>query len=148
MCRKGSSLGKWAKVDPMSERHIVGNASTLARKAKAAALEAGFDAVGICDLRPIERTAITEWLAHGYAGTMTYLNRQANRRREPERIASGCRRAVVVLKNYFSDRPAGARPAARVARYAWGEDYHRVVGDQLGRIAEALVALGATRDLT
>jgi epoxyqueuosine reductase len=121
--------------------------TSWARQIKAAALQAGFDAVGICDLRPIERSALQEWLAHGYAGTMTYLNRQAQRRQQPERIVPGCRRAVVVLKNYFSEaRPEKA--AGRIARYAWGEDYHRIVGDQLRAIAETLIALGSTADLT
>lgn len=120
----------------------------LAQRVKDAARRAGFDAVGICDLRPIERTAFADWLARGYGGTMTYLNRQAQRRRQPERIVPGCQRAVVVLKNYFSDPPAARAGAARVARYAWGEDYHRVVGDQLRVVSAALVALGATADLT
>ncbi len=117
-----------------------------AAQVKAAGLGLGFDAVGICDLRPIERAALDEWLRRGYAGTMTYLHRQARRRREPERIAPGCRRAVVALKNYY--REAGTAGPAGVARYAWGEDYHRVVGDLLAQLADRLVALGAARELT
>lgn len=124
------------------------NGGSLARRVKAAARDAGFDAVGICDLRPIERTALNDWLAQGYAATMTYLNRQAKRRQHPERISPGCRRAVVVLKNYFSNPPAGSPPAARVACYAWGEDYHRVVADQLRVVADVLIGLGSTADLT
>jgi epoxyqueuosine reductase len=119
------------------------NPARLAARVKTAARDAGFDAVGICDLRPIERAALVEWLAHGYAGTMTYLHRQARRRQQPERIVPGCQRAVVVLKNYFHEPHADAGASARVARYAWGEDYHRVVGDHLRVLVDALVALGS-----
>jgi epoxyqueuosine reductase len=120
----------------------------LTQQVKAAARDAGFDAVGICDLGPIERTVLNDWLARGYAGTMTYLNRQAKRRQHPERIAPGCQRAVVVLKNYWTDRSPETPAAARVARYAWGEDYHRVVGDQLRLVADAMVALGSDPEIT
>jgi epoxyqueuosine reductase len=122
-------------------------ASDLARAAKRAARRLGFHAVGICDLAPIEREALQRWLAAGHAATMTYMHRQAARRREPARIVAGARRAVVVLERY-SPGPAPAGAAARVARYAWSEDYHRVLGDRLAALADALVDLGATRAST
>jgi epoxyqueuosine reductase len=73
---------------------------------------------------------------------MDYMRRQAPRRREPERIVAGATRAVVALKSYFQDDRLAERPQARVARYAWGEDYHRVVGDTLARLAGEIVAMG------
>jgi epoxyqueuosine reductase len=117
-----------------------------ATRIKDAARTLGFDATGICDLAPIERGALRPWLARGYAGTMRYLHRQARRRDEPARIVPGARRAVVVLKNYFQER-AGP-PTARVARYAWGEDYHLVLGDKLAELAAVLTGLGSTPSLT
>jgi epoxyqueuosine reductase len=116
----------------------------LAARVKAAARAAGFDAAGICDLAPIERPALREWLARGYAGTMGYLPRQARKRQRPADIAPGCRRAVVVLKNYYQPVPRRRRRRGRVARYAWGEDYHRVLGARLAHLARALVELGST----
>ena len=118
-------------------------ARELARAAKQAARRLGFHAVGVCDLAPVERDALRRWLAAGRAATMTYMHRQAAKRDEPARIVAGASRAVVVLERYHpGPPPAGA--AARVARYAWGEDYHRVLGDRLAALAEALVGLGAT----
>jgi epoxyqueuosine reductase len=115
---------------------------------KRAARGLGFDAAGICGLDPIERGALLDWLERGHAGTMRYMHRQAAKRQEPARIAPGSTRAVVVLKCYAAPLPARARPEPRVARYAWGEDYHRVVGEQLAALAEALVALGGSRAAT
>ena len=74
------------------------HAARLRAAVKAAATRLGFDASGICDLRPIERTALIDWLERGYAGTMRYMHRQAPKRQAPERIAPGSTRAVVVLK--------------------------------------------------
>jgi epoxyqueuosine reductase len=117
-------------------------ARARAERVKRRALALGFDDAGVCDLRPIERAALDRWLAGGHAGAMAYMHRQARRRREPARIVAGATRAVVVLKSYFqNDRLAGAAPA-RVARYAWGEDYHRVVGERLAQLAEEVLSLG------
>ena len=114
---------------------------------KSAARALGFDAVGICDLRPIERDALAGWLAAGHAGSMTYMQRQAARRKEPQRIAPAAQRAVVVLKNYYRSAPEPSA-AARVARYAWGEDYHAVVGDQLRALSDRLIELGSRQECT
>ena len=122
--------------------------SHLAATVKRTASGLGFDAVGICDLAPIERDALRNWLERGYAGTMRYMHRQAPQRDAPARIAQGSIRAVVVLKSYYAHTAVVAHGAARVARYAWGEDYHRVLGDQLAALAQVLVALGAAPDAT
>lgn len=122
-------------------------ASTVRQRtveARSAALAIGFDAVGVCGLRPIERPALENWLREGLAASMTYMHRQASRRRDPQRIAPDARRAVVALKSYFQPDPSEQPPQVRVARYAWGEDYHRVVGDMLRDLADRLVSLGSS----
>ena len=96
------------------------SSSHLAVTVKRTASELGFDAVGICDLAPIERDALCDWLERGYAGTMRYMHRQAPQRQAPARITPRSIRAVVVLKSYYARTPAVAQGAARVARYAWG----------------------------
>jgi epoxyqueuosine reductase len=143
-------LGATAWGDARGEEVIRNDhrlASFLASRVKAEARAIGFDAAGICDLRPIERAALEEWLARGYAASMGYMHRQATKRHEPQRIVPGSCRAVVLLKNYFQSSPSQSGDG-RVARYAWGEDYHRVLGDMLARLAEKVVALGAQPEHT
>jgi len=126
-----------------------GEASRNGVEVKRRAMALGFDAVGIATLGPnVHATALDAWLAAGYAGTMTYLHRQAEKRKDPARIMPGARVAVVTLTNYFhGSTAAAAAPAgrARVAQYAWSGDYHRVVGARLARLARAIadVAPGA-----
>ena len=73
---------------------------TVAVKRRAA--ELGFDAVGIASLEPnAHARELDEWLDAGYAGTMTYLHRQAEKRKDPARIMPGAKVAVVTLTNYF-----------------------------------------------
>ena len=100
-------------------------------------LALGFDAVGIATLEPNAHAAeLDQWLDAGYAGTMTYLHRQAEKRKDPARIMPGARVAVVTLTNYFHGN-AGSE-VGRVAQYAWSADYHRVLGRRLERLATAI----------
>ena len=110
---------------------------------KRRALELGFDAVGIATLEPNAHAAeLDHWLDAGYAGTMTYLHRQAAKRKDPARIMPGAKVAVVTLTNYFhGSTDPGCKPGerrGRVAQYAWSSDYHLVLGRRLERLATAI----------
>ena len=111
----------------------------IAIKQRAAAL--GFSATGIASLGQNPHAAeLDRWLAQGHAGTMTYLNRQAENRKDPRAIMLGAKAAVVTLTNYFhGDRgPSPDARAPRVAQYAWSSDYHDVLGQRLEQLAEAI----------
>ena len=114
-------------------------------KRRATAL--GFAATGIARLERNPHAAeLDRWLADGHAGTMTYLHRQAEKRKDPRLVMPGARSAVVTLTNYFhGSRAPGPRPGA-VAQYAWSSDYHVVLGERLEQLAAAirLLAPGST----
>src|SRR5881397_2488601 len=119
---------------------------------KRRALALGFDAVGIATLEANAHAAeLDRWLAAGYAGTMTYLHRQAEKRKDPARIMPDAKVAVVTLTNYFhgSDHaglaPGVSPPPGKVAQYAWSADYHGVLGRRLERLAAVVreIAPGA-----
>jgi epoxyqueuosine reductase len=119
--------------------------TTTAERVKAYALELDFIACGITDLGPTAHgEALDGWLAKGYAGTMRYLHRQAKRRKQPRLIDSRPAAAVVILDNYYSPDGGADRAAPRIAKYARGEDYHRVTMGRLDRMAEFLRRNGAT----
>ena len=97
---------------------------------KAQALGLGFDLAGITSLGPAETTpAFEQWLANGMHGEMDYLQRGADLRRDTTRPEPGMRSAVVVALDY-----GGREPDGPVARYARGDDYHRVMWDMLDEL--------------
>jgi epoxyqueuosine reductase len=110
---------------------------TLVAELKARAAELGFLACGIADPGPSPHAdRLDAWLAKGYAGTMRYLHRQAKRRKNPRLNVPEALAVVVLLENYYAPDRATDRTAPRVAKYARGEDYHRITRariDQLGR---------------
>ena len=98
-------------------------AVSLEARIKAQAFGLGFDLAGICALGPAETAhAFDEWLAHGYAGTMAYLPRGRDKRRDSRLPVPGALSAIVVAMDY-----GGREPSGPVARYARGDDYHDVV---------------------
>lgn len=107
---------------------------TFADRLKAKGHELGFSRVGITTAAPAEtHPAFLTWLDHGYAGEMAYLEKQAVPRREPTSLLQHVRSVVMVAMNYQAPclREAGR---GRVAAYAMGADYHRVMWDRLDEL--------------
>lgn len=116
----------------------------VAEQVKAEAVRLGFLACGVTPLGPnAYADALDQWLKSGLGGSMTYINRQARKRKDTRLADRQAKVAVVVLERYFdgTDRPT-APP--RIARYARGNDYHDIVGDRLERLATFLKSVGAT----
>ncbi len=113
------------------------------RRIKSRAWGLGFESVGISALDPTPHAAaLQRWLDAGYAGTMTYMHRQASRRRRPADILRGATHAVVVTRNYMvpdTPRPAGC---GHVAKYARGVDYHEALSAPLAALAEFIRSTG------
>jgi epoxyqueuosine reductase len=130
-----SGVGQSRRAEPSN--------TSVAIKHRAAAL--GFSAAGIASLDSNPHAAeLDRWLAAGYAGTMTYLNRQAAKRKDPRAIMPGASSAVVTLTNYFHGRaePGPVDPGSgRVAQYAWSSDYHDVLGARLEQLAAEIRVL-------
>jgi epoxyqueuosine reductase len=109
------------------------------------ALELGFAAVGIARVEPLEAARRYEaWLADGRHGAMAYLatDRHRERRAHPSRVLAGVRSIVCVALAHEPSLPPERRARlGGIARYAGGEDYHRVMRDLLGELERAIVAL-------
>lgn len=110
---------------------------SLADAIKGEARLLGFDAVGIAAVSCrsfstglLER--LQDWLRRGYHGTMAWMARDPSRRADPQVVLPGCRSIIAVGMNYDTGhRATEGRGYGRIARYAWGKDYHRVLGDRL-----------------
>jgi epoxyqueuosine reductase len=100
----------------------------------------GFDLCGVAPAGDIEELArLPQWLARGYGGRMTYLDRTARVRADVRRWLPSARSVVVVANLYNTDKAHHVEmtdPAqARIARYAWGDDYHDVMGRRIDQLA-------------
>jgi epoxyqueuosine reductase len=102
------------------------------------ARELGFDScrVAACSSPPhVEE--FSNWLREGGHGEMDYMTRGEEKRRDPRKILPGAKSIIVLALNYFQGeevRRSQTAATGRVARYAWGDDYHDVIAAKLDKI--------------
>jgi len=96
----------------------------------------GFELAGIAPATPADGfDRLREWLARGFAGDMKYMQRHVEARRHPASILPEVRSVLMVAMNYKPQAEATHLPASgRVARYAWGADYHDVLRGRLKQL--------------
>jgi epoxyqueuosine reductase len=110
---------------------------------KSRAREVGFDLCGIASAQaPPRLHRLAAWVASGFAGDMTYLERSLDERMNPARVLPTVRSVISLGVIYNSPRPysTGALEEghAAISRYAWGDDYHEVLRNRLRRLVRAL----------
>lgn len=100
----------------------------------ARALEIGFDIAGIGPATLTHAADFQSWLDAGFAGDMAWMSTHVDRR-----LAPAAKTAVVVGLRYFIEEPPpdlwNDPMRGRVARYAWGRDYHDVLRPMLDELA-------------
>jgi epoxyqueuosine reductase len=106
---------------------------------KTRALQLGFDACGVAPAGAhSELEFFREWIDRGYDGEMAYLRRSADRRADVRCVLPSARSVIVTATNYNTDRAYSTECAdpmrAHVARYAWGDDYHDVIGARMEKL--------------
>lgn len=117
----------------------------LSSRIREEAFRLGFFKVGIVSARslpPSVENHFNAWLANGFHGQMEYMERQASKRRDPRMAFSETQTMLVLGFNYFTgDPPLAGSMKGRISRYAWGEDYHRIVKDRLERLLRFIQCL-------
>jgi len=111
----------------------------VAARVKSKARELGFTHVGVARAEPLgaESARLAQWLAQGFHASMTWMGRNAERRTDPTAILPGAKSVICVGLNYFTPQPHSNNPSSgKISRYAWGEDYHRIVGEKLEAFQE------------
>lgn len=104
------------------------------QKIKERARLEGFDKVGIVRAEALhaERERLEQWLERGFQGEMRWMERDTDKRTDPRQLLPEVRSVIVVALNYFTPHEhADDESAGKISRYAWGDDYHDVVGEKL-----------------
>ncbi len=99
----------------------------------------GFDYCGIAKAIPLDDDArrLEKWLHKGMHGTMQYMENHFDLRIDPTRLVPGAKSVITVLLNYFPEREQD-ETAPKIAKYAWGKDYHEVIRDKLNQLLQLI----------
>jgi len=111
------------------------NIHTSTQFIKSLATELGFTYCGISKAEFLveEAPRLEEWLKRNYQGNMSYLENHFDKRLDPTLLVPGAKSVVSLLYNYYPEKDlAKENPDNyKIAKYAYGEDYHQVIKHKL-----------------
>ena len=108
---------------------------------KTEALRLGFSSCGIAKAVQLEDDALRleQWLKKGYNSGMDYMARNFDLRIDPRKLVPGAKSVITLIINYFPDEDQSAQ-APKIAKYAWGIDYHYVIREKLNQLLDHITA--------
>ena len=102
----------------------------------------GFDACGIAQATALEEESahVEQWLESDCEGEMGYLTRNKEKRYDPRLLVEGTKSIVTVLYNYYPKQRIGDSDRFKIAKYAYGADYHDVLKRKMRQLLEGIEA--------
>lgn len=110
-------------ANPYQHTHII----------KSAAARHGFDFCGVAKAGFLEEEAprLEAWLKKGMHGMMGYMENHFDKRLDPRKLVEGAKSVVVFGYNYYPEKDLAKEGALKIAKYAYGKDYHHVIKARL-----------------
>ena len=103
---------------------------------KRKALELGFSSCGISKARFLseEEENFEKWLSNGYHGTMSYLEKNIDKRLDPRILVPASKSIISLTYNYYPPKKLINKNNFIISKYAYGRDYHKVLKKKLKKL--------------
>ena len=103
---------------------------------KTEAKKLGFSSCGISKARFLSEEAknFEKWLSNGYQGSMSYLERNIDKRLDPTLLVPGSKSVISLAFNYFPPKKLIENNNFIISKYAYGKDYHKVLKKKLKKL--------------
>ncbi len=97
------------------------------------AMDLGFTGISFAKAEHMDEEArrLESWLAKGSHGTMGYMEKHFDLRTDPTRLVPGAKTVISLMYNYYTEETQNDTNAPKLAIYAYGRDYHKVVKKKL-----------------
>jgi epoxyqueuosine reductase len=114
--------------------------NTYLVKKEAASLGFSFCGISKAEFLRDEAPKLEEWLKRGYQGKMGYLENHFDKRLDPTLLVPGAKSVISLLYNYYPKKDLSQAGEFKIAKYAYGEDYHIVIKEKLNVLMGTLQA--------
>ncbi len=106
---------------------------------KKQAARLGFDYCGIAKAEKLDEDArrLEQWLNKGMQGNMQYMENYFDLRTNPSLLVPGAKSVITLLLNYYPPHLQD-NAAPKIAKYAYGKDYHEVIREKLNTLQQAM----------
>lgn len=101
----------------------------------------GFDLIGFAkaDLLDVETKHLEEWLNNGFQASMTYMEKNKEKRKNVKLILQNAKSVISLAVNYYVDEKySNDKNKGKISRYAWSNDYHSIIWQMLGELEKEL----------
>jgi epoxyqueuosine reductase len=108
------------------------NTELIKNKAK----DLGFTSCGNSKSRHLheEEDNFEKWLSNGYQGSMSYLERNLDKRLDPRKLVPGSKSVISLSYNYYPQKKIEQKNNFILSKYAYGKDYHNVIRKKLKKL--------------
>lgn len=119
---------------------MINNAEKHAHLIKEKAKKFGFQSCGIskAGFLESEAPALERWLKNGFHGEMSYMENHFDKRLDPTLLVEGSKSVISLSYNYFPEIQMDRDNNFKIAKYAYGEDYHDVIKEKLREMVAEL----------
>ena len=92
-----------------------------------------FDFCGISKAVPLNDDArrLESWLNKGFHGKMKYMENHFDLRTDPTKLVPGAKSVISLLYNYYQNQSSLDKTKPKIAKYAFGDDYHIIIKEKL-----------------
>lgn len=120
--------------------HLSGNKADITAFLKSSASQLGFSFCGIAKAEFLQEEAphFEEWLKRGYQGKMSYLENYFDKRLDPSLLVPSAKSVVSLVYNYFPEKDLSNKADFKIAKYAYGEDYHFILKEKLKELLKII----------
>ncbi len=122
------------RKSPQRNKKVELDKNNFTHQIREKAFELGFQKIGIVPAEPLreEGKFLEEWLRRGFHGEMRWMEREPEKRSDPRLLFPAARSVIVTALNYYTPHVhENLDGTGKISRYAWGDDYHEVVGEKL-----------------
>ncbi len=111
-----------------------------ADKIKRIAFDHGFNFCGIAKAEFLENEAksLENWLNEGKHGQMAYMTNHFDKRLDPTLLVPGAKSVVSLVYNYYPNQDLADSSGFKIAKYAYGKDYHFVIKSKLKAVVNQI----------
>ncbi|MFQ5597473.1 MAG: tRNA epoxyqueuosine(34) reductase QueG [Nitrospiria bacterium] len=152
-----------SSLSKMNPAQGINTQTSLTKDIKSLAIEFGFHLVGITSANPLASAGrhYRRWLSDGFSGKMAYLKKSPEIRYDPKKRFPEAQSVISLALNYYqpkphektecalgsgnpaqATKPVPGKIAGKIARYAWGEDYHHIIEEKLIKLIAEITVRG------
>lgn len=112
----------------------------LTQLIKQKSAEEGFQFCGVAKAEFLEEEApkLEKWLSQGMHGEMAYMANHFDKRLDPRKLVDGAKSVISLLYNYYPEKDLNDGKEVKIAKYAFGKDYHYIIKPKLKTILQSI----------